>query len=172
MTTGRRGFTLVEAVMASAGMGMILIVISSLLLQVTRFNRQVSARGEVQRSARVALSAMEREVSQARGRTIVIDRLDAAQPPYSRMSFSGPDGRTVSFYQSGTRLLRRVTAAGGTNTSVLASDLRQVVFAYPSSDNSALLSIGVTFERGTYQGSSKSLQLALSKVRIQNPDAY
>lgn len=158
--------------MASAVIGMVSVVIATLILQVTRFDRQTSARGQVQQAARVSLSAMEREVAQARGRTIVIDRLDAAQPPYSRMTFSGADGRTVSFYQDGGRLFRSVTKAGVTTKSVVAADLRQVVFSYPASDNASLISISATFERGTYQGSTKSMQLSLAKVRIQNPDAY
>lgn len=172
MTSARRGFTLVEAVMASVASGMLLLVVSSMFLNITRFNRQASATGEVQRSARVALSAMEREVAQARGRTVVIDRFDAAQPPYSRLTFTGHDGRTVAFYQKGTRLLRRVTLGGSASTSIISSDLRQVTFSYPSSDNAGLISIGVAFERGTYQGLKKSLQLSVAKVRVQNPNAY
>lgn len=166
------GFTLVEAVITSACTGLLALVASSMFLQINRFDRQVSARQQIQRDARVSLSSIERDVSQARGRTIVIDREDADQPPYSRLTFSSHDGRTVTFYQKGSALYRRVVRSGSTSKSIVATGLRQVLFTYPRSENSALIAISATFERATYGSGKKSLQLALSRVRIQNPDAY
>lgn len=168
----RRGFSLIESVITSACVGVLALIASSLLLQITRFHRQVSARQQIQRDARVSVSSIEREVAQARGRTIVIDREDSSQPPYSRLTFSSFDGRTVCFYQKGTTLYRRVIKNGATTKSIVATELRQVLFTYPQSENSALVAVSATFERKTYSAGKKSLQLAISRVRIQNPDAY
>lgn len=172
MKNASPGFTLVEALVVAAGLGVVSMISANFFLQVTRFDRQVSARQQNQRDARVTLSGIEREISQARGRTVVIDRLDASQPPYSRLTFSGHDGRTVAYYQKGVSLYRRVTKGASTTNSMIATGLRQVLFSYPMSENSALVSVSVTFERATYGSGKKSLQLAVSKVRIQNPDAY
>lgn len=168
----RRGFTLTEVLIFAAMAGIVSLAASGLFLHATRFNRQASARSQNQRDARVSLLTIERELSQARGRTIVIDRLDASQPHYSRIAFSLFDGRTVTVYQKGTKLYRQVSKGGVTSRSLVATGLRQAVFSYPMSDNSSLVSIGLTFERGTYEGASKSLQLSLARVRIQNADAY
>lgn len=170
--TNKGGFTLVEAVMTAGAAGIVALIAASMMLQVTRFDRQVSARAGVQRDSRISLEVIERELSQARGRSILIDRYDADQPPYSRVTFGTLDGRTISYYQRGSRLYRRLLVNGAPSTAVVATGLRRVVFSYPMSDAAALVSIGLTFERKTYQGRDKSLQLSLAKVRVQNPDAY
>lgn len=170
--SGAGGFTLIEAVMSAAVLGMVFLVGSTLFLQLTRFNQQARARSEIQRDARVDLALIEREIAQARGRTIVIDRLDADQPPYSRMSFSGFDGRSVAFYQKGRGLFRKVVSPSGTDTTLLATGLRQALFTYPRSDDTDLIAVGLTFERNSYEGRKKTLLLSVSKVRVQNGDAY
>jgi Tfp pilus assembly protein FimT len=168
----RPGFTLIEAVMTAAAAGVLFLVAGALILQITRFNRQVGAHEKIQRDARVALAGIEREIAQARGHTVVIDRYDVNQPPYSRLTFSGVDDRTVSYYQQGTKLLRRVVKGGVSDTVLVADGLRQVTFSYPMSENSTLVSLSVAFERATYGEASKSFQLSLGRVRIQNPDAF
>lgn len=172
VTNRRLGFTLVEAVMTAAVAGVVGITAASLFFQVSRFQRSARARAEVQRDARVSLELIEREAAQGRGHTIVIDRLDASQPPYSRLTFSTFDGRTVSFYQQGQTLFQSVTRGGATSTTRLARGLREALFSYPRSDDPSLLAIALTFERSTYQSGSKSLELSLAKVRVQNGDAY
>lgn len=168
----RRGFTLTELLIVSACVGVVGMIAAALFTHVSRFDRQVSARQQIQRDARVSLSSIERDVAQARGRTIVIDREDSAQPPYSRLTFSSHDGRTVTFYQKGTTLYRRVVRSGTTSRSIVATGLRQLLFTYPRSENSALVAISATFERSTSVSGRKSLQLAMSRVRVQNPEAY
>lgn len=172
MALNRSGFSMVEAVMVSSAIGIVAMIASSLFLQAGRVNRQISARAQIQRDARTCLLTIERELSQARGRTIVIDRFDGSQPPYSRLSFSLFDGRSVSVYQKGDKLYRRVVAPSGTSTVLIATGLRQLVFSYPMSDNTALVSIGLSFERDTYDREKKSLQLSLARVRVQNADSY
>lgn len=164
---GSPGFTLTEAMMTVAIVGIVSVVVGNIFIYVTRFYRQATARSDIQRNARVSLDVMQRRISEAKGRTITIDRLNSSQPHYSRISFTSVEGPTISFYQEGTSLKQAV----GSSTTTLAGDLRLMTISYPQSDNAKLLSLGLAFEKATFEGGSKSLQLSLEKVRIQNPDA-
>jgi type II secretory pathway pseudopilin PulG len=164
----RRGFTITELLLAAAAAGMISVVSASLLMRVIRFNSQVTARATVTRDARASLQVLEQELAQARGHTVVIDRYDASQPPYSQATFTTVDGRAVTYYQRGSRLYRR----RGPSTSVVATGLRQVVFTYPMSDATGLLSLAVTFERAAGDGGTKTLELSSVKVKVQNADSF
>jgi type II secretory pathway pseudopilin PulG len=171
MALNRRGFTLAEALLATAALGMISLVASALLLNTIRFDKQARARAGIQADARVCIEGITRELAQARGHTIAIDRYDASQPPYSRLTFSQTDGRTVSYFQRGPKLYRKVTAGAAVSTVLVADGLRQAAFSYPRSDTSGLVAISVTFERSAGQA-AKSLEVSLSHVRVQNPDAF
>lgn len=166
------GFTLVEVVIAAAVAGVVSLLAASLTLQIVRFNSQVTARAAVTRDARVSLGVIQRELSQARGHTVVIDRYDADQPPYSSAAFTTIDGHDVCYYQRGSRLYRRVVKGAAISTAIVAAGLRQALFSYPMSDATGLLSVALTFEQATYGGQRKSLSLSSSKIRIQNPDAF
>ena len=50
----------------------------------------------------------------------------------------------------------------------VADDLRYIAFTYPKSDDGYIISISVTFERATYEGATKALQMAVEKVRVMN----
>jgi type II secretory pathway pseudopilin PulG len=169
---GKAGFTIVEGLIAAAVTGMLITAATGVFMGVMRFHRQASARAEVQRDSRVGLELIQREVAQARGHTIVIDRFDAAQPPYSRITFSTFDGRTLTFYQKGTRLLLKTIKGTAIFTAPIASNLREVIFSYPRSDAPDLVAVSMTFEKTTYQGNQKSLELGLANIRIENGDAY
>jgi prepilin-type N-terminal cleavage/methylation domain-containing protein len=171
MAMTQRGFTLAEAMIASAALGMISLVAGTLLLNTSRFNTQASARAAIQRDARICVEGISRELAQARGHTIVVDRYDAGQPPYSRLTFSQTDGRTVSYYQRGRGLYRKMIVGASVSTVLVADGLRQAAFSYPRSDNAGLVAISVAFERAN-ASSTKALELSLSHVRVQNPDAF
>jgi len=166
-----RGYTLAEMMITVAIVGIISLVLGSLLINVTRFNRQTTARGNIQANARTAMEVITRRLSEAKGHTITIDRVNTSQPNYSRVYFTDVDGRVVTIYQQGTALYQSVLSGGTTNQTRLANDLYQMMFSYPMSDDTALVSVSLTFQEASYQGASKSLQLSLAKVRIQNPDA-
>lgn len=167
---GPRGFTLIEAMMAVAIVGIVSAVAGSILVQAIRFYRQTTARSEIQRNARVALDLMQRGISEAKGRTITVDRLNDSQPFYSRITFTSVEGHIISFYQEGTKLKHTVLSGGTTKQAQLADNLRLMTISYPQSDNAQLLSLGLAFEKATYEGGAKSLQMSLEKVRIQNPN--
>jgi len=156
--------------MVVAIVGIVSVVVGSILVQVTRFYRQTTARSEIQRNARAALDVMQRGISEAKGRTIIIDRLNGDQPHYSRITFTSVEGPIISFYQEGTKLKHTVLSGGATKQIQLADNLRLMTISYPQSDNAQLLSLGLAFEKTTYEGGAKSLQMSLEKVRIQNPD--
>lgn len=164
----KKGFTIVELLIASALVGVISLVAATLLPRVLRFDSQVAARASVARDARESLGVIVQELAQARGHTVVIDRYDSGQPPYSQATFSTVDGRTVTYYQRGSRLYRRV----GASTALVATGLRQVAFSYPMSDQTSLVSLAVTFEQAAGDGSAKSLELSSVKVRLPNADSY
>ena len=164
----RRGFTLTEAVMVAAIIGIISLVLGALFINISRFSLQATARSNIQSNARTSMELITRKISEAKGHTVTIDQLNASQPNYSRLSFTDIDGNSVSFYQQGTALMQVI----GTNQSRLANNLYQMVFTYPMSDDTGLIAVSLTFQEASYQGTTKSLQLSLAKVRIQNPDAY
>ena len=166
-----RGFTLTEAMMTVAIVGIVSVALGRMMIYVSRFYRQTSARSDIQRNVRTALDVIQRRLSEARGRSIVIDRLDGSQPHYSRLAFTDMDGKSITFYQQGTKLRSTVLSTGATQQTLLAENLRLMTFSYPLSDNAKLISVGLAFEKATYEGGTKSLQLSLEKVRIQNPDA-
>jgi len=90
-------------------------------------------------------------------------------PPHSRITFTRykPNGSTeiVSYYQSGKKLYMSTDGAAGKK---VADDLRYIAFTYPKSDDGYIISISVTFERATYEGATKALQMAVEKVRVMN----
>jgi type II secretory pathway component PulJ len=148
---------------AIAIMGIMFTVGPTLLINITRFSRLSQARLETQRSARESLSIINRTIRQAQKSTISISQ-ETNQPPYSSISFSTVDGRTMKYYQSGLNLFQ--VQNGSTRT--LEQNLKYIAFTYPRTDDSSILSVSVTFEKSTYEGASKALQMAIEKVRIMN----
>lgn len=167
----RRGHTLVEMMVTVAIVGVVVLGMSGVLAFINRFHRQASARYAVQRNARVSLDVIQRFLSEARGRSIVIDRFNASQPVYSRIGFTDIDGRFHEFYQDGSRLMKKTVSGTEVRLIVLARGLRQAVFSYPSSGSARLVSIALSFEEAGSAKSSQAFQLAVNRVRIQNPDA-
>lgn len=169
--TGRAdssGYTLTEAMLVVAIIGIVSSLGASLLIQMNRFFRQNNARIAIQREVREALHLINRNLRQAQASTVVIDQV-AGEFPYSRITFTRmtPSGGTVpmSFYQQGSTLF--MTQGGGAARAI-SSNLRYLGFTYIRTDNDRLVSVSLTTESGTYQGQTKALQLSVEKVRIMN----
>ncbi len=134
-----------------------------LLVQMTNFIQQTSARNNIQRDVRSSLDVIGRFTREAQNSTVVIDQV-LGQPPASRITFTNVQGQTVSFYQNNNKLFMTV----GNGKSLLTSRLAYIAFTYPRSDDVTLLSVAVTIQEPTYLGARKALQLSIQKVRVMN----
>lgn len=159
----RKGTTLVELMIVIAIIGVIFSVGHSILMNITRFTQLSNSRLETQSGAREALSHISKTLRQARASTVVISN-QTGQPPLSKISFTAIDGRTLGYYQSGKALY---FLNGGFATK-LSENLRYIAFHHPRTDDSAIISVSVTYEKGTYEGGTKALQMAIEKVRVMN----
>jgi hypothetical protein len=95
--------------------------------------------------------------------------LSATQPFYSRVTFSKPDGTTLSFEQNGLNLIMvpnncHVAAC----QKVLANDLLYLAVTFPASDDMTIISVSLTLQENTYQGQTKALHMASEKVQVMN----
>ncbi|HBE88340.1 MAG TPA: hypothetical protein DDW67_04275 [Elusimicrobia bacterium] len=167
---GRRpGYTLMELMIVVAIMGVLVLSAPQIFTKVYQFVRLATARAEIQKNAREALSNVNRELRQAVATSIVIDQR-SGQPPHSRITFNRykADGSigTVSYYQQGRRLY--LALDGAAEGRLVADNLRYLAFSYPRTDDSDIISLSVTFEKETYEGGAKALQMAVEKVRIMN----
>lgn len=164
----RKGYTLMELMIVVAIIGVVVLSAPKLFFGIYRFTQLAVARAEIQKNARAALSNLNRGLRQAQADTVVVDQL-AGQPPHSRITFTRykPDGSTesVSYYQSGRKLY---LSSGGAGGRMVADNLRYVAFTYPKTDDAYIISIALTFEKSTYEGGAKALQMAVEKVRIMN----
>ncbi len=158
-----RGVTLVELLINIAIISGIGTITAVMLVSGFR-NWQVNrVRTEIQRDTRQTLDLMIKYIRQAQATTIVITRR-AGQPPYSDMTFTTIGGNAVEFYQDGTTLYEVFDG----NKIIITKNVRALLFAYPSSQDGALINISVSFEGGTYEGGTQTFQLQLEKVRIMN----
>src|SRR5947207_13439338 len=107
MVTGRlksdRGFTLTEAMLVVAILGIVFALGPQLLTQVTRYYYVHNAKIEIQRDARGALDTMNRFLRQATSAGITISQV-TGQPPYSQITFTTEGGVRMQFYQLGNKL--------------------------------------------------------------------
>lgn len=158
-----RGYTLTETMLTLAIVGMISTVAAPLFVQMTNFWRQTIARNSIQRDVRSSLDTIDRFTRQAESGRVAIDRL-TGQPPCSRLSFFDIQGRSVSFYQQGSKLFMRV----GSNVTMLSSNIAYIAFSYPRTDDVSIISVAITTQSPTYLGGTKALQLSIQQVRIMN----
>ncbi|MEI6845912.1 MAG: type II secretion system protein [Candidatus Firestonebacteria bacterium] len=159
----KKGYTLVEVMLVLAVMGIVLAGTMGLLINFTRFWRVNQAKLDIQRDARRTLSLMNKKLRQAVQSSIVIDQV-TGMPPWSRVTFTGLDSVSISYYQNGDRLYQEANG----QILLLGENLKTIRFSYPSSDDGTLLGVSVCFEKATYEGGSKSLQLSIEKVRVMN----
>jgi len=164
----RRGFTLMEMMIVVAIMGVLVVAAPKTFTRVYQFVQLMTARVEIQKNARGALANINRDQRQALADSIVIDSV-SGQPPHSRITVtkynSAGGTETMSYYQQGNQLFQ---ARGGVTGKMIANNLRYIASTYPRTDDDTILSISITFEKATYEGGTKALQMAVEKVRIMN----
>ncbi|MDE2492091.1 MAG: prepilin-type N-terminal cleavage/methylation domain-containing protein [Elusimicrobia bacterium] len=164
----RAGYTLTEMMVVVAILGVLALVGPSLMVGLQNFFLMTGARNEVQRDARASLDTINRFLRQASANSIVIDT-PSGGAPYSRISFTLPDGRQMTFYQAGNKLMQTVVSPGGaTSTSTLSQDLIYIAFTYPRTDDPTIVSVAITMGRNIQLGRRKVLELTIQKVRIMN----
>ena len=164
MTMNRRGYTLTEAMLTVAIVGILASVSAPLLVQMTNFWRLTSARNAIQRDVRASLDNVNRFARQARAITVVISRKNSSQPPMSKITFKTIQGDTIMFYQDGKKLMMSKNG----QLSKLSDNLAYIAFTYPRTDDTSIISVALTVEAQTYRGGYKALQLSIQKVRIMN----
>lgn len=160
----RAGYTLVEAMMVVAILGVVAVIGPRLLTGMTQFFNQSLARTDIQRDIRVALDTMNRTIRQASAATVTVSQ-DSGQPPYSKVSFTTVDGKSVTYKQSGRKLIQVV----GSGQTALVNNIEYLAFTYPQTDENTVVSISVTLQKKTFSGRSTALQMAITKVRVMNP---
>jgi len=159
----KKGYTLVEVMVTVAILGIIFGGLASLMTMFTRYTRLNMARIDIQRDARTTMSLINKNLREAQSATVVIDQA-SGEPFWSRISFTSVNGNTIVYYQDDGKLYQTVNG----KTIMLAQNMRTLRFSYPNTDDSAIISMSVCFEKSTYEGSKKALQLSVEKVRIMN----
>lgn len=158
-----KGFSLMEAMIVVAIIGIVSAVAPRLVTQVAKFFILSQTRLELQQEARASMAIITQFVRQAQTSTIRIDQVNG-QPYYSRISFTTIQGTAMTFYQSGTNLIR----TQGTRTNTMSKNLRYLAFTLPRSDDMTIVSLAMTLEKSIYQAQTKALHMASEKVEIMN----
>ncbi|MBL8023678.1 MAG: prepilin-type N-terminal cleavage/methylation domain-containing protein [Elusimicrobia bacterium] len=158
------GYTLVELLVVSAIVAFLLSMGASLFTRVSTFFRVSIAKMETQRDVRNLMDLVCREIRQAKSSSITLSREDASQPPYSKISFQKVQGDTILFWQTGRTLSMSKNGA----TTVLSKKLRSILFSYPFTADSSLLTILLSIEKtgGNYE--TYSLQMGGETIRLLN----
>ena len=168
MNAWKRGYTLMEMMIVVGIMGVLILSAPKTFIKAYQFVQLLTARVEIQKNARGALANINRDLRQAVASSITVDSV-SGQPPHSRITFNKYNSSggldSISYYQQGNKLYQ---AKGGVSGKVIAGNLRYIAFTYPRTDDDSILSISITFEKATYEGGTKALQMAVEKVRIMN----
>jgi prepilin-type N-terminal cleavage/methylation domain-containing protein len=158
------GYTLVEAMLVVAILGILASAGAQMLLQVQRYFILTKTRADVQREARSAMYVITRELRQAQSSSITVDQV-ANQPFYSRITFNKTqDATKMYFYQNGNKLIQQ----RGSNVTTLSTHLVYLAFSLPRSDNLAIISVDMTIQEAIFQGQTKALHMASEQVQIMN----
>jgi prepilin-type N-terminal cleavage/methylation domain-containing protein len=164
------GVTLVELMISIAVVGLLVTVVGTFLIGGIKFYRLSSAKAEIQRDVRQCIDLINRNMRQGKASTAMISRLDASHPPCSLVRFQHINESWYQFYQRNNRFCMGIATAeaGPYREHVVAENIRSLFFTYPETDSDSIISVSLCFEKATYQGSSKTLQLSVEKIRIMN----
>ncbi|MFH1723114.1 MAG: type II secretion system protein [Elusimicrobiota bacterium] len=170
MALNAKGYTLTEVMIAVAILGLMTAATSRLLTTTFRVWKLDQTRLETQRDARTALNLVQSLLREASADGILLTRLSAAEPPYSKIEFSDADGRVHRFYQQENSLImQRYDVFLGTHTRSLTDDLRYAAFAYPDTTKDNLLSVALCLEKEAYWGEKRDFYLSVQRVQVGNP---
>jgi prepilin-type N-terminal cleavage/methylation domain-containing protein len=158
----QQGFSLMEAMMVVAIIGVVVFAVPRILVQTVNFYQLHEAKIEIQRDARASLDLINRFLRQAKSSSVVVDQA-TNQPPYSRISFTTLQGQSMMFYQSGTSLYQVAQS-----TVAISNNVHYIAFTYPRTDDPTIMSVAITMEKSTYEGGFKALELSIQKVRIMD----
>lgn len=164
----RAGVTLAELMITVAIIGILAMMVPPLMVGIQNFFLMTTARNNVQRDARASLDEINRFMRQGEISSFAIDT-PVGQGPYSRVTFTMPDMRTVSFRQNGSELQETVSSGTITTNRTLARNLEYIAFSYPRTDDPSIISVALTMSEKIQLGQTKVLQLTVQKVRIMNP---
>jgi len=160
----RPGFTLVEAMLTVAIVGILSSLGVTTMIQVQRFFITTRARSDLQKEARGIMYVITRELRQAQNSTIKINRNTSTQPYYSQIAFTKQSGAAMTFFQSGNQL--KQTWSG--STRVLSKNLCYLAFSFPRSDDMTIISVSMTLQTAIFEGKTKALHMASEKVRVMD----
>ncbi|HBU68781.1 MAG TPA: hypothetical protein DEE98_00175 [Elusimicrobia bacterium] len=165
-----RGVTLVELLISVAILGILSSVIGTFMINGLKFSRLATAKGEIQRDARVCIDLMNRTLRQGQADTVTITRYNSSHPPCSMVEFTHINGKAYRFYQINDKffMARKDEGSSVWHENKVADNLRNLIFTYPRLDDNSILSVSLCFEKATYEGAAKTLQLSVEKVRIMN----
>ncbi|MBI3564466.1 MAG: prepilin-type N-terminal cleavage/methylation domain-containing protein [Elusimicrobia bacterium] len=163
---GRRaGYTVTELMLVVAIIGILASMSARILLQVNRFFILTNTKNEIQGEARGIMYIVSRELHQAQSSTIVIDRFNASQPFYSRITFTKiQGGNSVSYYQNGTQFIQSV----GASSQTLSKNVQYMSFTFPRSDDMTIVSFALTLQKSIYEGRVKALHMASERIQVMN----
>ncbi|MBI5573097.1 MAG: hypothetical protein HY919_00910 [Elusimicrobia bacterium] len=156
------GFTIVELMINVVTISIIAGALSALFFKWIQLWYLSSAKAEIQRDARTCVSAVDKHLRQATASSVVIDRYDSNQPPYSRLFFTKA-GQQFIYYQKGQEFYEVINS-----TKTIAKCVRCVQFIYPETADDSIIAMSIAFEKKTYSSQTKALQLSVAKVRIMN----
>ncbi|HCJ66732.1 MAG TPA: hypothetical protein DHV62_05245 [Elusimicrobia bacterium] len=169
-----RGVTLIELMFVVIILGILFTVGANVLISGWRFMFLSQARWEIQRDVRTNLDLVHRNLREAEYTSVTIykstDTAGVTNPPCSKISFTNVDDDEISYYQDGDKLYQKIKRSGETTyaTTKLAENLRYIYFAYPKSDERSIISLSICFEKETFGGGAKALQLSVEKIRLMN----
>lgn len=165
-----KGVTLTELLISVAIIGLLSAVVGIFLINIFKFYRLNTAKGEIQRDARACIDLINRNLRQAISSSVTITRYNSNHPPCSMIQFTHIKGDAFRYYQLNNQFYISVCEQG-TNTwrtNKISDNIRSVFFTYPDISDPTIVSVSLCFEKSTYQGATKALQLSVEKVRIMN----
>lgn len=163
------GYTLTELLVIIAIIGILSPLVGAAFISIVKQYKLNMSKSEIQRNARSATEIINKTLRQATSNSIVITQMNADSLPCSMIIFTHVNGNVYRFYQSDDKLYMGISTDGiNWNDRTLGEYLRSIGFMYPDFYDDKIVSVSVCFEKETYEGKTKTLQLSSEKIRIMN----
>ena len=168
---GERGFTLIELMMAVALLGIGTTFMTILFLKGYQNWKSSFDTMILQRNIRLTLGKVSKALREARPGTVVIDRLAATEPMFSRIAFTDGRGRGWVIWQESRRIVMLEPLANGTSvTTFVAADIDALSFVYPSFHDLSLIDVGITGRKVPYARAPSPIIVQLvERAMLRNP---